>query len=198
MPQKARVTSLEALETFRANLIVYLSQARPALDEVSADVMRARGWLEDEQRLHWEHQMRRRLKELEQAQQALFSARLGVLRKETSVEQFAVHRAKAAVTIAEEKLRTIKRWSRDFDGRVQPLIKQTEKLHTVFSNDMVQAVSYLTQLIKTLAAYAETKLPEQAAFGTVPPRSTGNETVSSSEALPGHPSGEPNPEGEKQ
>ena len=37
MAQKAHVTSLEALETFRANLVVYLSQARPALDEVSSD-----------------------------------------------------------------------------------------------------------------------------------------------------------------
>ena len=161
MAQKAHVTSLEALETFRAQLVIYLSQARPALDEVSAEVSRTRMWLEDEQRVHWEGQMRRRTKDLEQAQQALFSARLGILRKESAADQFAVHRAKAAVTEADEKLRTIKRWAREFDGRVQPLVKQTEKLHTVFSNDMVQALAYLTQVIKTLAAYAETKLPNQ-------------------------------------
>jgi hypothetical protein len=184
MPQKARVTSLEALEAFRANLIVYLSQARPALDEVSADVMRARAWLEDEQRLHWENQMRRRTKELEQAQQALFSARLGVLRKETSAEQFAVHRAKAAVTQADEKLRVIKRWSRDFEGRVQPLVKQTEKLHTVFSNDMVQAIAYLTQVIRTLAAYAEIKAPDAIDSG-VPSMTTTTGAEGSSEAGPG-------------
>src|SRR5690349_3310663 len=134
MPQKAHVTSLEALETFRSNLIVYLSQARPALDEVSADVLRVRAWLEDEQRTHWEGQMRKRTKDLEQAQQALFSSRLGILRKESSAEQFAVHRAKAAVAEADLKLRTVKKWSREFDGRVQPLVKQTEKLQTVFSN----------------------------------------------------------------
>ena len=161
MAQKAHVTSLEALETFRAQLVIYLSQARPALDEVSSEVLRTRMWLEGEQRVHWEGQMRRRTKDLEQAQQALFSARLGVLRKESAAEQFAVHRAKAAMAEADEKLRTIRRWSREFDGRVQPLVKQTEKLHTVFSNDMVQALAYLTQVIKTLAAYAETKLPNQ-------------------------------------
>ena len=37
MPQKAHVTSLDALEAFRSDLIVYLSQARPALDEIGAD-----------------------------------------------------------------------------------------------------------------------------------------------------------------
>src|SRR5215472_12012216 len=97
MPQKAHVTSLDALETFRSDLIVYLSQARPALDEISAEVVRTRTWLENDQRLFWENQMRRRVKELEQAQQALFSARIGVLRKETVMEQMLVHRAKEAV-----------------------------------------------------------------------------------------------------
>jgi hypothetical protein len=183
MAQKAHVTSLEALETFRANLVVYLSQARPALDEVSADVLRLRMWLEQEQRLHWEGQLRRRTKEMEQAQQALFSARLGVLRKETAAEQFAVHRAKAAVAEADEKLRTIKRWTRDFDGRVQPLMKQTEKLHTVFSNDMVQALAHLAQLIKTLAAYAEAKLPSQGSTSPEPARTSREESSSNKQAL---------------
>ena len=155
MPQQAHVTSLEAIELFRSNLIVYLSQARPALDEVSAEVLRARLWLEGEQRQHWESQMRKRLKELEQAQQALFSARLGALRKESSAEQFAVHRAKEAVAEADLKLRVLRKWNRDFDGRVQHLVKQMEKLHMVLSNDMVKALTYLTQTISTLAAYAE-------------------------------------------
>src|SRR5438046_9744601 len=74
MPQRAQVTSVEALEAFRASLIVYLSKARPTLEEVSADVLRTRLWLENEQRTHWENQVRRRHKELEQAQKALFSA----------------------------------------------------------------------------------------------------------------------------
>lgn len=155
MSQQAHVTSLEAIELFRSNLIVYLSQARPALEEVSAEVSRTRIWLETQQTQHWENQMRKRLKELEQAQQALFSARLGALRKETSAEQFAVHRAKAAVAEADLKLRVLKKWNREFEGRVQPLVKQMEKLHMVLSNDMVKAVTYLAQAINTLAAYAE-------------------------------------------
>jgi len=155
MPQKAHVTSLDALEAFRSSLIVYLSQARPALDEASAEVSRTRLWLENDQRLHWENQIRRRHKELEQAQQALFSARLGTLRKESAIHQFAIQRARQALGEAEQKLKTVKKWDREFDGRVQPLVKQVEKLHTVLSNDMVKAIAYLTQAISTLAAYNE-------------------------------------------
>src|SRR5689334_1845087 len=161
MPQKAHVTSLEALEAFRSYLIVYLSQARPALDEASAEVSRTRLWLQNEQHLHWANQIKRRTKELEQAQQALFSARLGALRKETALDQFAVQRARQALGEAEQKLRIVKKWDREFDGRVQPLVKQVEKLHTVLSNDMVKAVAYLTQAVQTLAAYNE-RSPEVA------------------------------------
>jgi hypothetical protein len=159
MPQRAVVTSVDAIEAFRASLIVYVSKARPTLEEASADVLRMRSWLENDQRTHWEHQVRRRTKDLEQAQQALFSARLSQFTKATAVEQLAFHRARRALDEANDKLRIVKRWTREFDARVQPLAKQMEKLHTVLSNDMVLAVASLTQTINILAAYADTTPP---------------------------------------
>jgi chromosome segregation ATPase len=167
MTQKANVTALDALEAFRADLVLYISKARPALEEVSADVLRVRLWLENEQRTHWENQLRRRTRELEQAQQALFSARISNLRDETSAEVNAFHRAKRAHDEAEAKLRTLKKWNRDFENRVQPLVKQTEKLHTLLANDLVQAMAYLAQAVSTLDAYAGT-LPPAAAPGPAP------------------------------
>ena len=155
MPQRAHVTSVDALEAFRSHLIVYLSKARPALEEVSADVLRMRLWLATEQKAHWEGQLRRRTKELEQAQAALFSARISNLQDKSSVEQLAFHRAKRALEEAQAKLRIVKQWNREFDNRVEPLVKQTEKLQTVLGNDMVKAVAYLAEAIKTLAAYSE-------------------------------------------
>jgi len=159
MPEQARVTSLEALQTFRSNLIVYLGQARPLLEEVSAGVLRTHLWLENEQRTHWENQIRRLTKELQQAQAALFSAKLGSWGHGMSAEQLAVHRAKRSLEESETKLKIVKKWDREYDGRAQPLVKQMEKLHTVLSVDMVQAIAYLTQAINTLAEYAEVKAP---------------------------------------
>jgi hypothetical protein len=187
MPLKAHVTSLDALEAFRSNLIVYLSQARPALDEISVEVLRTRTWLQNDQRLHWESQLRRRAKVLEEAQQALFSARIGLLSKETVMEQMAVQRAKAALEDADEKLKTIKKWDREFDGRIQPLVKQVEKLHTVLSNDMVKAVTYLAQTISTLAAYAEKASPGLGGAAALPgePRAAATTAEEAQGALPG-------------
>ena len=36
MAGQAQITSVEALESFRADLIVYLSQMQPVIDEVAA------------------------------------------------------------------------------------------------------------------------------------------------------------------
>jgi hypothetical protein len=173
MPDRAHVTSVEALESFRAHLIVYLSKARPTLDEVSSDVQRIQGWLENEQRTHWENELRRRSRALQEAQQALFSANLSNLRDASAAEQLAVQRAKRALEEADAKLRVMKQWSRVFGNRVDPLVKQMEKLHTVLANDMVQAVAFLTQAIQTLGAYAEVAPPPAA--GPAPAGSKGAE-----------------------
>jgi hypothetical protein len=163
MPERAHVTSVDALESFRSSLIVYLTKARTTLEEVSSDVQRTRGWLEGEQWTHWEREMRRRSLVLQEAQQALFSSRIANLREVSAAEQMAVQRAKRALEEADTQLRVVKQWNRVFDNRVGPLVKQMEKLHTVLSNDMVQAVAYLAQVIDTLHAYA----------GVLPPPATG-------------------------
>jgi hypothetical protein len=155
MALRANVASIEVLDRFRADLLVYVAQARSALEEVSADAMRLRLWLQTEQRVHWEAQMRRRQRALEQAQQELFSARLSNLTTESAAQQMAVHRARRAVEEAEGKLRMLRLWDRDFDNRVQPLVKQMEKLHTLLTNDMVKAAAFLNESVKTLAAYAQ-------------------------------------------
>ncbi len=169
MAERAHVTSVEALESFRASLILYVSKARPTLEEVSADVVRTRMWLQNEQRMHWENQVRRRTNALEQAHQALSSARMSNLREAGTAEQMLAHRAKRALEEAEAKLKLLKRWNREFDSQVDPLVKQLEKLHTVLANDMGQAAASLAQTIATLAAYADTALPTTAA--SAPPAS---------------------------
>jgi hypothetical protein len=173
MPQGAHVTSTEAIEAFRASLLVYLSKARPILEDACDEVSRTRQWLQQEQRLHWENIRRRRVKQLEQAQQALYSATLANLREPTAAEQAAVSQAKRALNEAEEKLKLLKRWTLEFDGRVGPLLKQLEQLRTLLANDMPKAAVYLMQLLKALAAYA-------AASGGAPTAAPGNDGASSS------------------
>jgi hypothetical protein len=124
--------------------------------------------VENDQRTFWENEFRRRARALDEARQALFSARLSTFRGETSGEQMAVHRAQRSLAQAEEKLRHLKVWARDYDNRVQPLVKQMEKLHTVLTQDMSQAVAYLGSALQTLAAYAEKSIPVPPAGAALP------------------------------
>jgi hypothetical protein len=59
MDQQAKVTSVDAIENFRASLILFLSKAKPALEEVMHEVVRTRLWIENEQRTFCEREMKR-------------------------------------------------------------------------------------------------------------------------------------------
>jgi hypothetical protein len=155
MAESAHISSIDALETFRNALVIYVSKARPTVEEVSSDVIRMRLWLQNDQRMLLEGILRRRQRDLDQAQEALFAKRVAVLKQENSAEQLAVQKAKRAVDEADAKLRRLKYWNREFESRVDPLVKQLEKLHSVLAVDMLKAQHSLTQKINALQAYAD-------------------------------------------
>src|SRR6478736_3827530 len=112
MPGQAQITSIESLETFRSDLVVYLSQMQPVMDEAAGEVTRMKFWLQNEQREFWENQIRRRRRQLEEAQAELLNARLSSLQISSSAQQLAVQRTQRTVREAEEKLALLKKWDR--------------------------------------------------------------------------------------
>jgi len=179
MAEKAHVSSSEAIEAFRASLIAYVGKTRPILEDGADEVSRTRQWLENDRRIHWENQLRRRTKTLEEAQQALFSSRLSNLRETTSAEQQAVNRAKRAVAEAEEKLKVVKRWTRDFDNHVDPLVKQLEGLRTMLANTMPKAAAYIVQTVKAIDAYVGVAPVGAASVAPTPEPSEGSKEEAS-------------------
>ena len=186
MPERARVTSLEAIETFRARLIIYRDKAGRVLDEVSDEVIRTRLWLESDRINHWQNEIKRRKRELEQRQQELFSAQLSGLRDASYVQQQAVVKAKQALRDAEERLQMVKQWTCQFDQRVEPLARHVDKLRQTLGNDMGKAVAWLAELLKTLSAYAELSPATKSAPS--PQRETEVETAPAPERTGGGPS----------
>lgn len=182
MATNANVTSVEAIDAFRTALLVYLSKARPVLEDACDEVQRMRQWLQFSQRVHWENEMRKRTRALENAQQALFSQSIGNLRDPGMAEKIAVTKAKRALVEAEEKLQAVKRWARDFDHLVAPMVKQLESLRTVMVNDMPKSAAHLSQIVKTLDAYANVSAGSGAA-----PASEATLPATDSEAAKGAP-----------
>jgi chromosome segregation ATPase len=158
MEQRAQVTSVEAIEAFRSCLLIFLTKARPTLEEVMNEVIRTRSWLQNDQRVHWEKEVKVKRRELEQAQAELFSARISKLEDASAAQQMAVQRAHRAIQHADDKLRLLKKWDRELENRSAPLLKLVEQLHGYLGTDMVRATSFLTEMIKTLQAYAEVQI----------------------------------------
>ena len=161
MPERAHVTSVEALESFRSNLIVYLSKARPALEEVSADVQRMRGWLEGEQRTYWESEVRRRSQAWQEARQTLFSAKLSGLREASAAEQMTVQRTKRALDEAERLYRAGTRDAAALRNALQGIIAQAPAARidyiAVVDDETLAPVQTLTKpALVALAVYIGT------------------------------------------
>jgi hypothetical protein len=157
MTPRAKVTSVEAIASFRSSLIVYTGKARASVEEAGEEIKRTRSWLLDERRSHWEKEILRRRKQLEEAEQELFTARLGKLRAETAAQVAAVQRARRACREAEEKREAVRRWNREFENRVQPLIRQVDQLHTFLTSDISKAAAQLENVLRALELYASTK-----------------------------------------
>jgi hypothetical protein len=158
MADRAQVTSIEAIESFRSALVIYLSKVRPALEEMSNEVLRARQWLQNDQRRLWEGELKMRTKKLERAKAELFSVSMSTLQEVSSVQQLLVHRAEAAFDEAQKKLAMLKKWDRELENRSEPLVKQVDQFQSSVSAEMPRAIAYLTQVIRSLEAYAEIRM----------------------------------------
>lgn len=159
MPGQAQITSIESLETFRADLIVYLSQMQPVLDEISGEVVRMRFWLQNEGREFWENQLRRRRRKLEEARAELFNAKLSTLQDSSILQHMQAQKARRAVEEAEQKLAALKKWERELENLAEPLLKPVGQLQGFLATDMGRGVAALTQIIQALETYRKVAPP---------------------------------------
>jgi hypothetical protein len=189
MADRAHVGSTEAIDAFKAGFIVYLSKSRLLLDDACDEVLRLRTWLQSEKRTHWENQVRRRQKILEEARQVMFSAGMAKLREPSAAERTAVQRAQRNLAEAEEKLRKVKLWTREYEHRVEPLLRQMESLRTVLTSDMPKATAHLSQIVRTLDAYTGLKAPSLDGLPEAP--ESGGESSAGESASPAPEGGRP-------
>lgn len=151
--RQAKVTSVDALAAFRSSLVIYLDSARNALDAVRDEVRRTRTWLQHDQKNFWEGQLKRLRKQLEQAEAELFTSRLSAMTSHSAARQMAVTRLRRKVRETEEKATVLKKWIRNYDSLVEPLLKKLEGVQHMVASDMPKAVAYLSQAERTLDDY---------------------------------------------
>ena len=174
MSNQAKVTSSEALDLFRAALIIFQGKARRSLDDAADELRRTRMWLQFEQRTKWENEFKACSKRLERAEQELLSAKLSGLRDNIQLQVNAVRKAKAALEHAEEKIRQIRKWSQNFDSMADPLGKRLEGLRQYLDFNLPKGISFLVQASRIIEEYAETNaIPAAPTTGSAPAAAPG-------------------------
>jgi division protein CdvB (Snf7/Vps24/ESCRT-III family) len=155
MSDQARISSIDALESFRADLIQYIAKARAALDAPAFEVRRTKTWLSTEQLNHWVGQVRKRTKLLEQAEQELYSANLTSPDAANALRKMNVRKATRHLAEAQDKLRVIQQWRKRIDQLADPLLRDLEPLSRIVSQVLPKGAVSLGESIKSLQAYAE-------------------------------------------
>lgn len=170
MADQARISNLDAIESFRTALIIFSSKARQTLEAAQDSVKKTRAWVQTEQPAFWSAQVRLRQKKLDQAQQELMSARMSDFVDSPTVQQMAVRKARAALEEAQAGLERTKTWARDYDRAVDPLARKLDTLRDFIDKDLESATAYLLEIQKILDAYRESPAPPAAA---PPPENPG-------------------------
>lgn len=176
MPQQARVTSIETLDSFRASLLVYVAKATRVLDDVTDHIGRTKVWLQSECIVRWKKEVRMRSRALDQANAELMTERLADNREAIQARKIAVRKAKARVEEAEGKLARVKHWIRHYESAVESKTKVVNQMRYYLDYDMKKATAYLEGAAKSLAEYAELK--PVAAPSTTMSAASGDEAES--------------------
>jgi hypothetical protein len=129
--------------------------------------------------------MKMRSKKLERAKAELFSVSMSKLQEVSAAQQLAVHRAEQAFDEAQKKLGMLRKWDHELDNRAEPLVKMVDQFQSFVTGELPRAIAYLTQVIRTLEAYADvamgglpdtgatTKIEEPPAEGAAPENREG-------------------------
>jgi len=155
MAEQAKVSSIDALEAFRADLINYVEKARVALEDAEGEVRRTRTWLDVDRTGYWVSQMKLRTKQLEQAEAELYNATITRPKESHSFYKMAVVKARRRIEEAEEKMLVLKKWRQTFDNRATPLLRQLDPMFFLVGQHLPKGIHALGESIKALQAYAE-------------------------------------------
>jgi hypothetical protein len=189
MGLSARVTSIDALKTFRGAVAEFRSEAGAALIEAESEIQRTLLWLRHDQLAHWQRQVRLRAELLTRAKTDLYrkqvaqeaQVRAGVDQKK------AVELAKRRLEEAEEKIVAVKRWITVLDREVVLYKGEIQTLAGMIDGPLQQGEGRLEGMVKSLEAYAAIAAPisGERGAGADAPTESPTSTPAPDQAPPG-------------
>jgi len=164
MSDAAKVLDLDELARFRATVIKTLDELRLAVSEADSEIGRVRGWVERDQVLYWQGQLRKAQESVTTCKSALFRKQMITSSKDQKPsvvdEKKALERAKSRLAHCEQKMAATKRWAIQL-SREEILFKAgMAPLSGFVERDLPHAVTLLARMIQHLEAYTKLQAPD--------------------------------------
>ena len=156
MPE-ANVQSIEAVANFKRALFKFAEAANAALTDAEAEMVGVHRWLEHEQRVYWQNNVRKASELVSRCEEALRHKRIfkdASGRTPSAVdEEKALAKAKRLKEHAEERLENVKRYTPRLQREIMLYKGQVQRLATFVAADIPAAAARLDKMVDQLEAY---------------------------------------------
>jgi hypothetical protein len=161
MSESARVTSIDALKDFRADLCLFGDRAKDGLSSVQMAIQRTFDWLDDQGK-HWQREVRRWEEAVNQARAELARRkmmRIGDRAPDCTEQEDILRAALHRLDEAEDKLGRTRRALPAFRRAVDDYLGPARQLAGFLEGEQPRALALLQQKIDALEAYAQLTAP---------------------------------------
>ena len=165
MSEYARVTSIEALKDFRADLCTFGGQAQEVLSAVQMAAQRTLDWIE-EQAKYWQREVRRWDDAVAEVRTELARRRMiriGDRAPDCTEQEKLLRACKRRLEEAEEKLATTRRWLPAFRRALDEYHGPARQLAGFLEGEQPRALALLEHKIDSLEEYVRLAAPPESA-----------------------------------
>lgn len=165
MSQAARVTSIEALVDFRADLCVFAEKAQEVLLDVQMAIQHTQHFVDDQGKL-WQQEERRAEDAVAQAKTELARCKMikiGDRTPDTTEQEAALRRAQYRLDHAQQKLAAVRRWGPGLKRAAEEYLGPARQLSGFLEGEHPRALALLQEKIQTLEAYVGLTAPSAPA-----------------------------------
>jgi len=156
--QSANVTSVDALKSVKAALIQFCADVEAALVAMELEARRPVEWIEGDRARYWPQQARRASDLMQEARQALDRCLVRVSNEDRPScfdEKKALEKAKRRLELAEDKSRSVHRWSSEMQKAAEDFAMHVARLRSYLETDVVKAIASVERMRAALDRYVE-------------------------------------------
>jgi len=162
----ANIKTISAIQEFRAALVGFMEDAKLAVCEAHADVLKTHSWIQQDRIGYWQHVKKKRHEKVLQARGELTRAQLQSRDERPScvLERKALVKAQAEFDEAERKVESCRKALSLLDREGLLFKAALAGFSTTLEQDLPNAVGHLDRLMDTLEKYFSIAAPRDGAM----------------------------------